>query len=381
METGEVIKSKGIYLYVKTTRDGATVMLKALKSEYKDKSQYQTLLRKEFETVSKLDHANIVKELELIDDPKYGKAIVEEYVDGRSLSDYLKENHSVDEKLNIVRQIASAVGYANQKNIQHRNLKASNVLIAKQGDQVKVIDFRMPFSDDLHVGYSSMVHVSPELKDGTVAIDARADVYSLGVLMKQMALPEEYQSVIDKCCSYNRGDRYMDMDSVVADLEGGSSSGSSKKRMTMLVAFAVVLLIAVVALFALQHKGSDQSQQPQAQEQTDSTVQEQTEQALQQQTEPTDTTQPAAPVDSSADQLPANSKFNDQVKQQMYADLDKMYQPYVEGTSTNKAALKKQVGRYYKGLQKALSPMSDAEQQAFDQAFINYKKQKDAQVK
>lgn len=381
METGEVIKSKGIYLYVKTTRDGATVMLKALKSEYKDKSQYQTLLRKEFETVSKLDHANIVKELELIDDPKYGKAIVEEYVDGRSLSDYLKENHSVDEKLNIVRQIASAVGYANQKNIQHRNLKASNVLIAKQGDQVKVIDFRMPFSDDLHVGYSSMVHVSPELKDGTVAIDARADVYSLGVLMKQMALPEEYQPVIEKCCSYNRGDRYMDMDSVVADLEGGSSSGSSKKRMTMLVAFAVVLLIAVVALFALQHKGSDQSQQPQAQEQTDSTVQEQTEQALQQQTEPTDTTQPAAPVDSSADQLPANSKFNDQVKQQMYADLDKMYQPYVEGTSTNKAALKKQVGRYYKGLQKALSPMSDAEQQAFDQAFINYKKQKDAQVK
>lgn len=381
METGEVIKSKGIYLYVKTTRDGATVMLKALKSEYKDKSQYQTLLRKEFETVSKLDHANIVKELELIDDPKYGKAIVEEYVDGRSLSDYLKENHSVDEKLNIVRQIASAVGYANQKNIQHRNLKASNVLIAKQGDQVKVIDFRMPFSDDLHVGYSSMVHVSPELKDGTVAIDARADVYSLGVLMKQMALPEEYQSVIDKCCSYNRGDRYMDMDSVVADLEGGSSSGSSKKRMTMLVAFAVVLLIAVVALFALQHKGSDQSQQPQAQEQTDSTAQEQTEQAPQQQTEPTDTTQPAAPVDSSADQLPANSKFNDQVKQQMYADLDKMYQPYVEGTSTNKAALKKQVGRYYKGLQKALSPMSDAEQQAFDQAFINYKKQKDAQVK
>lgn len=381
METGEVIKSKGIYLFVKTTRDGATVMLKALKSEYKDKSQYQTLLRKEFETVSKLDHANIVKEIELIDDPKYGKAIVEEFVDGRSLSDYLKENHSVEEKLNIVRQIASAVGYANQRNIQHRNLKASNVLIAKQGDQVKVIDFRMPFSDDLHVGYSSMVHVSPELKDGTVAIDARADVYSLGVLMKQMALPEEYQYVIDKCCSYNRGDRYMDMDSVVADLEGGASSGSSKKRMTLLTAVVVGLLLVVVVLFALQHKGSDPSSQPQAQEQTDSTAQSPTDTTAQQQAQSADTTQPATPVDSSTEALPADSKFNDQVKQQMFADLDKMYQPYVEGTSTNKMALKKQVGRYYKGLQKALSPMSDAEQQAFDQAFITYKKQKDAMVK
>lgn len=378
METGEVIKSKGIYLFVKTTRDGATVMLKALKSEYKDKSQYQTLLRKEFETVSKLDHANIVKEIELIDDPKYGKAIVEEFVDGRSLSDYLKENHSVEEKLNIVRQIASAVGYANQRNIQHRNLKASNVLIAKQGDQVKVIDFRMPFSDDLHVGYSSMVHVSPELKDGTVAIDARADVYSLGVLMKQMGLPEDYNGLIEKCCSYNRGDRYMDMDSMVADLDGGSGSGPSTKRMATLAA-VVVVLIVVVAFFALQHKSAER--QTATQEQTDSTAQSPTDTTAQQQAQSADTSQPATPVDSSTEALPADSKFNDQVKQQMFADLDKMYQPYVEGTSTNKMALKKQVGRYYKGLQKALSPMSDAEQQAFDQAFITYKKQKDAMVK
>ncbi len=379
METGEVIKSKGIYLFVKTTRDGATVMLKALKSEYKDKSQYQTLLRKEFETVSKLDHANIVKEIELIDDPKYGKAIVEEFVDGRSLSDYLKENHSVEEKLNIVRQIASAVGYANQRNIQHRNLKASNVLIAKQGDQVKVIDFRMPFSDDLHVGYSSMVHVSPELKDGTVAIDARADVYSLGVLMKQMGLPEDYNGLIEKCCSYNRGDRYMDMDSMVADLDGGSGSGPSTKRMATLAAVVVVLIVVVVAFFALQHKSAER--QTATQEQTDSTAQSPTDTTAQQQAQSADTTQPATPVDSSTEALPADSKFNDQVKQQMFADLDKMYQPYVEGTSTNKMALKKQVGRYYKGLQKALSPMSDSEQQAFDQAFITYKKQKDAMVK
>ena len=379
METGEVIKSKGIYLFVKTTRDGATVMLKALKSEYKDKSQYQTLLRKEFETVSKLDHANIVKEIELIDDPKYGKAIVEEFVDGRSLSDYLKENHSVEEKLNIVRQIASAVGYANQRNIQHRNLKASNVLIAKQGDQVKVIDFRMPFSDDLHVGYSSMVHVSPELKDGTVAIDARADVYSLGVLMKQMGLPEDYNGLIEKCCSYNRGDRYMDMASMVADLDGGSGSGPSTKRMATLAAVVVVLIVVVVAFFALQHKSAER--QTATQEQTDSTAQSPTDTTAQQQAQSADTTQPATPVDSSTEALPADSKFNDQVKQQMFADLDKMYQPYVEGTSTNKMALKKQVGRYYKGLQKALSPMSDAEQQAFDQAFITYKKQKDAMVK
>ena len=379
METGNVIKSKGIYLYVKATRDGAPVMLKALKSEYKDKSQFQTLLRKEFETVSKLDHANIAKETQLIDDPQYGKAIVVEFVDGRPLNAYLAENHSVEEKLNIIRQIASAIGYANERNIQHRNLKASNVLIAKQGDEVKIIDFRMPFADDLHVGYSSMAHVSPEQKDGTVAIDARADVYSLGVLMKQMGLPEDYNGLIEKCCSYNRGDRYMDMDSMVADLDGGSGSGPSTKRMATLAAVVVVLIVVVVAFFALQHKSAER--QTATQEQTDSTATQQDQQAAQPQS--ADTAQPVvapAPADSDAS-ASTGAKFNDQVKQQMYADMDKMYQPYLDGTATDKRALKKQIGRYYKGLQKSLSPMSNEEQAAFDQAFIEYKKQKEAAIK
>ncbi|MDY4951499.1 MAG: protein kinase [Prevotella sp.] len=379
METGNVIKSKGIYLYVKATRDGAPVMLKALKSEYKDKSQFQTLLRKEFETVSKLDHANIAKETQLIDDPQYGKAIVVEFVDGRPLNAYLAENHSVEEKLNIIRQIASAIGYANERNIQHRNLKASNVLIAKQGDEVKIIDFRMPFADDLHVGYSSMAHVSPEQKDGTVAIDARADVYSLGVLMKQMGLPEDYNGLIEKCCSYNRGDRYMDMDSMVADLDGGSGSGPSTKRMATLAAVVVVLIVVVVAFFALQHKSAER--QTATQEQTDSTATQQDQQAAQPQS--ADTAQQSvatAPAGSDA-AAATGAKFNDQVKQQMFADMDKMYQPYLDGTATDKRALKKQIGRYYKGLQKSLSPMSNEEQAAFDQAFIEYKKQKEAAIK
>lgn len=379
METGNVIKSKGIYLYVKATRDGAPVMLKALKSEYKDKSQFQTLLRKEFETVSKLDHANIAKDTQLIDDPQYGKAIVVEFVDGRPLNAYLAENHSVEEKLNIIRQIASAIGYANERNIQHRNLKASNVLIAKQGDEVKIIDFRMPFADDLHVGYSSMAHVSPEQKDGTVAIDARADVYSLGVLMKQMGLPEDYNGLIEKCCSYNRGDRYMDMDSMVADLDGGSGSGPSTKRMATLAAVVVVLIVVVVAFFALQHKSAER--QTATQEQTDSTATQQDQQTAQPQS--ADTAQQSvatAPAGSDA-AAATGAKFNDQVKQQMFADMDKMYQPYLDGTATDKRALKKQIGRYYKGLQKSLSPMSNEEQAAFDQAFIEYKKQKEAAIK
>ena len=180
-------------------------------------------------------------------------------------------------------------------------MKASNVLIAKQGDEVKIIDFRMPFADDLYVGYSSMAHVSPEQKDGTVAIDARADVYSLGVLMKQMGLPEDYNGLIEKCCSYNRGDRYMDMDSMVADLDGGSGSGYSTKRMAVFAA-VVVAVIVVVAFFALQHKSAER--QTATQEQTDSAAMQQDQQTAQ---------QPVATAPADSDAASTGAKFIDQV--------------------------------------------------------------------
>ena len=75
------------------------------------------------------------------------------------------------------------------------------------------------------------------------------------------------------------------------------------------------------------------------------------------------------------------SRISRKASRQMFADMDRMYQPYLDGTATDKRALKKQIGRYYKGLQKSLSPMSNEEQAAFDQAFIEYKKQKEAAIK
>ena len=380
METEGVIRSKGIFLIVKATRDGKPVILKALKSDYKDKSQFQTLLKKEFERFSTLDHPNIAKVLDLIDDEKYGKCLVEEYVDGRSLTDYLNESHSEEEKLAIINQIASALQYAHQKNIMHRNLKASNVLVTKQGDTVKIIDFRLPFADDLHIGYSSMVHVSPEQKDGTVAIDARADIYSLGVLLKGFALPSDYDHVIEKCCSYNRGDRYIDVDSFLQDLEGGSSAGSTKKPW-IIGLIAVVVIVAAIIIFSQMKSGSTDSNEPAQTEQKDS-MQNAGTQDQQQTAAPAPTAQPdstqAAPQ---AAQAAAGAKFNDQVKAQMCADMDKMYQPYLDGTATDKGALRKQLRNYYKGLKRQLGALSNEDQAAFDNAYIQYKSQKDAQLK
>ena len=79
----------------------------------------------------------------------YGLCIEEEYVDGRTLQAYLKESHTDDEKITIVNQIADALRYAHQQGVAHRNLKPSNILITKQGDHVKLIDFNVLSLDDV----------------------------------------------------------------------------------------------------------------------------------------------------------------------------------------------------------------------------------------
>lgn len=368
MNAANIIPSKGIYEYIQTTSQGKNVMWKCLKNEYRDKAPYQALLRKEFETLQKLEHANIVQQYSL-ENTEYGTTIVEEWVEGRSLSAYLKENHSTEEKIRIVKQIAAALHQAHQKNIQHRNLKASNILVAQQGDQVKIIDFRMPFADDLHVKYTSMLHISPEQKDGTVVLDARSDIFSLGTLMKSMQIGDAYAEIIEKSCSYSRGDRYMDMEDFLDALEGNTKTTTGTKPAVWLVALlAVVLVAGAFFFFYTRENATDtpmaQSTQAVSNAPSDDTHAEQT----------ASSTQEAAPAAEQA------KKFTEQTKAQMAIDLNAVYQPYISGTSTDRAKLQAQVKRYYKGLQRALSPLSDEEQAAFDKAFIEIKQNLEKQL-
>lgn len=197
------IPSKGIYLLLRGEHEGRSVLLRALKEPYRERPQYIALLTKEYERCKELDHPNIVKYLDIHHDDAYGDAIVLEYVEGRSLTDYLNENHSTEEIIEVIAEIASALDYLHRKGIIHRNLKPSNVIVTQNGNHAKLIDIRMPYADNLHIPFSSSLYLAPEEKEETVALDARTDLYSLGVMMKKMGLPREYDALIAKCCSYN----------------------------------------------------------------------------------------------------------------------------------------------------------------------------------
>ncbi|MCS6912452.1 MAG: protein kinase [Myxococcota bacterium] len=128
--------------------------------------------------------------------------IVMEYVEGEPLSALLSEQGPLPpgRLLHLGEQIASALAEAHEKNIIHRDLKPENILLTeRRGDRdvVKIVDFGIAkIVADYHHGDSQLSrigtvfgtphYIAPEQASGT-DIDPRADLYSLGCILFQMA--------------------------------------------------------------------------------------------------------------------------------------------------------------------------------------------------
>jgi serine/threonine protein kinase len=127
--------------------------------------------------------------------------IAMEYVDGRTLDLIPRDQWAPESIVRYGTQVAQAVEYAHRHGIIHRDLKSANVMISAEG-HVKVLDFglasRMPAAEmetltrtrvgDAYAGplAGTLAYLAPELLRGTAA-DKRSDVWSLGVLLYEMA--------------------------------------------------------------------------------------------------------------------------------------------------------------------------------------------------
>ena len=155
----------------------------------KDKSEWQErLLRREFELALDVEHPNIVHLYTLEHIAPYGVAIVMEYVDGRTLGEYLRESPSRRERERIFLELLLAVEYLHRRGVVHNDLKPDNILISRASDTLKLIDFGLADSDAEYamrtLGYTPR-YASQELRMRG-AVDARSDIYSLGVIMEDI---------------------------------------------------------------------------------------------------------------------------------------------------------------------------------------------------
>lgn len=150
--------------------------------------------RREAIAVAQLSHPNIVAVYDAVDDSIGGEkrqAVVMQLVNGKSLRQLLDEQKrlSPDLTMHIGACMASALDYAHQANLVHRDIKPGNILITPDG-RVLLTDFGIAkglgsSEEDLtspNVMMGTAKYLSPEQVRGR-KLDGRADLYSLGLVL------------------------------------------------------------------------------------------------------------------------------------------------------------------------------------------------------
>jgi serine/threonine protein kinase/WD40 repeat protein len=195
---GEVYRAKD-------TKLGRHVALKVLTGTIADDAERQARFAREARTLAALNHPGIVTiySVEEVD----GMALIAmEFVEGHSLSEQIpKSGFPLDRLLNIAVQLANAVAAAHKHDVVHRDLKPANVMLGPQ-DRVKVLDFGLAKLSEPVLGgaetalpekeitgegriLGTVAYMSPEQAEGR-PVDERSDVFSLGVMLYEMASGE-----------------------------------------------------------------------------------------------------------------------------------------------------------------------------------------------
>ena len=293
-----------VYL-AQDTRLNRLVALKLLPAYFASDDARLRRFQSEARAASALNHPNILTIHEVGEsDGEY--FIATEFIDGQTIRELIKEQAlSVEDVLESVEQVASALSVAHAAGIVHRDIKPENIMRRPDG-LVKILDFGIAklseseTADDLKgtTGFRTQTemglvmgtvnYMSPEQARGLV-VDERTDIWSLGVVLYEMfigrlpfsgdtradtivaildrepaPLPEALlQSIVNKCLSKDVTGRYRTASELLADLKKArdqlnsphishkqaSRVFSSKQFLWTVLAVVVLLTAATVGTF------------------------------------------------------------------------------------------------------------------------------------
>jgi serine/threonine protein kinase len=173
------------------------IALKVLRGEMAKDAEVVQRFIQEAQSASSIGHENIIDISDFGRLPDGTVYFVMEYLNGHPLNDMIKRGGSIPvaDAVQILRQIAGALGAAHQRGIVHRDLKPDNIYLIQRGELrnfVKVLDFGIAkvggASNKLTrtgMVFGTPHYMSPEQAAGQ-SVDARTDIYALGVIMYEM---------------------------------------------------------------------------------------------------------------------------------------------------------------------------------------------------
>lgn len=183
-----------VYLAEHTNFD-RKVAIKAIHPHLAKNEEIRQRFKNEAATMARLQHPNIVSLYDYYADEE-GLYLIMELVDGVELETYLRNiGKPLDEDVTaaFMKQLLDAFSHAHDKGVVHRDIKPANILITNDGT-IKVLDFgiaKIVDGDGLHnmtktgTQIGTVYYMSPEQVQGK-KVDARSDIYSLGVTFYQM---------------------------------------------------------------------------------------------------------------------------------------------------------------------------------------------------
>ena len=257
------------------TRLSHIVAIKMLRTDLARDSIFQTRFRREAQAAASLNHPNIVAVYdtgeEVVTTPDGSGVsvpyIVMEYVEGHTVKDLLADGTPVpiDEAVEIVSGVLSALEYSHSQSLVHRDIKPGNIMLTTDG-KVKVMDFGIARAltdsqatmTQTNAVVGTAQYLSPEQARGE-QVDARSDLYSTGIVLFELLtgrppfkgdsavavayqhvsstpplpssitpdIPESLDRVVMKCLAKDREDRYSSAASMLLSWWRWASSSST----------------------------------------------------------------------------------------------------------------------------------------------------------
>ena len=220
------------------SREGKHFLLKTTKD---NSEQAKLMLHREYELSIGCSHPHIIHIFTYEYNTPLGEGIIMEYIEARTLREYLSENITQTSRERIFEELLSAVGYLHKRGVIHNDVKPENILISRADDTLKLIDFGLA-DDYTHYATKNIgctrQYASPELLSTETTTDARSDIYSIGVLMQDI-FPNKYQHIRDICLKINPSQRY----SSITHLQVAWNARNRYRSWFKAIAMAIIFLL------------------------------------------------------------------------------------------------------------------------------------------
>ncbi len=229
-----------VYLAIQEALE-RSVAIKVITPSLSINATFRQRFLKEGKIVAQLRHPHILT-IHDIGECLNQYYMIMEYVEGGTLRDRIQKGLSPEQAVDILRQLASALGHAHRQGFVHRDVKPANILFRDDNDAV-LSDFGIAkgFEDSVQLtatglAVGTVLYMSPEQAQGR-SLDGRSDLYSLGLVFFEMltgfrpdrtlegyieSLPPElsrYQRFLDKLLARNPNDRFATGEQLIEALD------------------------------------------------------------------------------------------------------------------------------------------------------------------